>query len=92
MTKEERRSISNESKGIQEQKQPSRQFNKKTDSQNAKPKDATSQNSLDVSPGEDKDNKSNSLINRESLKQDSNVAIATAVQSHQMDRPLTFIR
>lgn len=82
VTKEEQRSIPNESKGIQEQKQPSRQCDKKADSQDAK-------NSLDVSPTEDKDIKSNSLINRESLKQDSSVATA---QSHQIDRPLTFIR
>ncbi|XP_012219138.1 eye-specific diacylglycerol kinase isoform X2 [Linepithema humile] len=92
VTKEEQRSISNESKGIQEQKEPSRfsrQFDEKTDSQNAKSKNTTSRNSVDVSPSEDI--KSNSLINRESLKQDSSVAIATAVQSHQIDRPLTFI-
>jgi len=94
VTKEEGRSISNESKGVQEeQKQPSDlsgEIDGKTDSEDAKPKDTTSRNSLDVSPGEDI--KSNSLINRESLKQDPSVAIATAVQSHQIDRPLTFIR
>jgi hypothetical protein len=91
VTKEEQQSIANEFKGIQEQPSGlSNEFDKKTDSQNAKPKDTTSRNSLDVSPTEDI--KSNSLINRESLKQDSSVAIAAAVQSHQIDRPLTFIR
>lgn len=58
-----------------------------------RPKDAASQNSLDVLSNENKNGESNSHIRRESLKQNSHIAIARAEQSqHQADRSFAFIR
>ncbi|GAB1864641.1 Diacylglycerol kinase [Camponotus japonicus] len=101
----EEQEISNVSKDTQEQRRSSIvekaklsesiSFNKESDDQNAavKPRKPANRNSLDVpSPSEDINIESNSLINRESLKQNSRVVIAHAdqLQQHQ-DRPLTFI-
>lgn len=102
VTKEQE--ISKVSKGAREQRRSSivekvklsksMSFDKESDDQNAvKPKRPVNRNSLDVpSPSEDINIESNSLINRESLKQNSRVIAHTdQLQQHQ-DRPLTFIR
>ncbi|EZA49626.1 Eye-specific diacylglycerol kinase [Ooceraea biroi] len=108
VTEEEDRTLSNGSRDVQKQKRPSsvaerrrlsRQFenrllDREHDNENAvKPKDPASRNSLDTSPTENKGVNSNSLINRESLKRGSHIAIARTEQSqHQADRPpFTFI-
>lgn len=69
-------------------------LDKESEGQNGvRPKDPASRNSLDVSPSVNKNGESNSHIRRESLKQNSHVAIARAEQSqHQADRSLAFIR
>lgn len=69
-------------------------LDKESEGQNSvRPKDPTSRNSLDVSPSVNKNGESNSHMRRESLKQNSHVAIARAEQSqHQADRSLAFIR
>jgi len=69
-------------------------LDRESESQNGvKPKDLTSPNSLDVPPRENKNGESNSHIRRESLKQNSHIAITRAEQSqHQADRSFAFIR
>lgn len=57
-----------------------------------KPKNPTSRNSLDVpSPSEEINMESNSLINRDSLKQNSRVIAHTDQSQQHQDQP-TFIR
>lgn len=70
-------------------------FDKESDDQNAavRSKNPASRNSLDVpSPSEDVNIESNSVINRESLKQNSRVIAHTDQSQQHQDRPLAFIR
>lgn len=68
-------------------------FDKESEDQNGvRPKDSARRKSLDVPRSENKNSESNSRIRRESLKQNSHVAITRAEQSHQADRSLAFIR
>ncbi|KAG5327343.1 DGK2 kinase, partial [Pseudoatta argentina] len=71
----------------------SRQPESVSEGQNGvRPKNPTNRNPLDVPPSENKNGESNSYIRRESLKQNSHVAIARTEQSqHQVDRSLAFI-
>ncbi|XP_071654015.1 eye-specific diacylglycerol kinase isoform X1 [Temnothorax longispinosus] len=67
-------------------------FDKESEGQNGvRPKNSASRNSLDVPPGENRNGESYPHIRRESLKQNSHVAIARAEQSQHQDRSLAFI-
>ncbi|KAL0104888.1 hypothetical protein PUN28_016499 [Cardiocondyla obscurior] len=68
-------------------------LDKDSESQNGvRPKDPVNRNSLDVPPSETKNGEPRPYIRRESLKQNSHIAIARAEQSqHQTDRSLAFI-